>query len=107
MAEKSVITNLEKRIEQLIDDHKRLSGICSDLTRQCDKLKVENRQLAEEVKALNAQLAKEQLIEGLSGGGLNRDKARMRVNYLMREVDKCIALLSGRLNAMSEKEGNR
>ena len=34
-----------------------------------------------------------QLAEGLSGGGRNRAKARARVNRLMREVDRCIALL--------------
>ena len=34
-----------------------------------------------------------QLAEGLAGGSGNRDKARARVNRLMREVDKCIALL--------------
>ncbi len=64
MAEKSVITNIENRIRQLMDDHKRLSDQCAELT-----------------------------TEGLAGGSRNRDKARARVNRLMREVDKCIALL--------------
>ena len=34
-----------------------------------------------------------QLTEGLAGGSNNRDKARARVNQLMREVDKCLSLL--------------
>ena len=77
MAEKSVITNIENRIRQLMDDHKRLSDQCAELTAQRDNLKAENRTLT----------------EGLAGGSRNRDKARARVNRLMREVDKCIALL--------------
>ena len=42
MAEKSVITNIEARIRQLIDDHKRLSESCAELTAQRDNLKAEN-----------------------------------------------------------------
>ena len=38
MAEKSVITNIEARIRQLIDDHKRLSESCAELTAQRDKI---------------------------------------------------------------------
>ena len=45
MAEKSVITNIEARIRQLIDDHKRLSESCAELTAQRDNLKAENRTL--------------------------------------------------------------
>jgi hypothetical protein len=34
-----------------------------------------------------------QLAEGLAGGSQNREKARARINRLMREVDKCIAMV--------------
>ena len=34
------------------------------------------------------------LSEGLGGPAGDRDKARARINRLMREVDRCIALLS-------------
>ena len=74
MADKSVITNIEARVRQLIDDHKRLSDLCAELT------------------------------EGLAGGGRNREKARARVNRLMREVDKCIALLGQPLAAPTTQE---
>ena len=45
------------------------------------------------IRALDAEVGRMQLAEGLSGGGRNRAKARARVNRLMREVDRCIALL--------------
>lgn len=93
MAEKRVITNIEARVRQLIDDHKRLSKICDDLTAQRDAWRVEKRSLEERIKMLEAEVARMQLTEGLAGGGTNREKARARVNRLMREVDKCIALL--------------
>ena len=92
MADKSVITNIEARVRQLIDDHKRLSDLCAELTAQRDTLRSEKRTLEERVRELDAELARMQLTEGLAGGGRNREKARARVNRLMREVDKCIAL---------------
>lgn len=93
MAEKSVITNIENRIRQLMDDHKRLSDQCAELTAQRDSLKAENRTLQERIRELDGELSRMQLTEGLAGGSRNRDKARARVNRLMREVGKCIALL--------------
>jgi len=38
-------------------------------------------------------LPRMQLTEGRAGESRSREKARARVNRLMREVDKCIALL--------------
>lgn len=108
MADKSVITNIEARVRQLIDDHKRLSERCSELTAQRDALRIEKRSLEERIRILDAEVARMQLAEGLAGGGPNREKARARVNRLMREVDKCIALLgqSAALpNASSAKNG--
>lgn len=100
MADKSVITDLGGRIRQLIDDHKRLTTLCAELTAENGTLKAENRALLERRKELETELSRMQLTAGLTGDGYSRDKARARVNRLMREVDKCIALL-----ANSELEG--
>lgn len=93
MADKSVITNLENRIGRLIEDHRRLRSLSKELVAERDALRSANRTLEERVRELDAELARMQLTEGLSGESRNRDKARARVNRLMREVDKCIALL--------------
>lgn len=93
MADKSAIVNIETRVGQLIDDHKRLAVLCAELTAQRDTLRTENRSLQERVKELDTQLSRMQLTEGLTGESRDREKARARVNRLMREVDKCIALL--------------
>ncbi|MEG0789782.1 MAG: hypothetical protein RSB23_06435 [Alistipes sp.] len=93
MAEKSVIVNLEDRIGKLLADHARLVTLCAELSTQCDTLKVENRGLQEQIKDLHNQLSCTQLAEGLAGDSRNKAKAKARVNRLMREVDKCIALL--------------
>ncbi len=95
MVEKSVILkSLEARVGQLMSDHRRLSELCAALTAQRDGLKAENRSLQERIRGLESELSHLQLTEGLAGDSRNRDKARARVNRLMREVDKCIALLA-------------
>ena len=104
MADKSVITNIEARVGQLIADHRRLSELCAELTSQRDALKAEKRTLEERVRELDAELARMQLTEGLAGESRNREKARARVNRLMREVDKCIALLGRPLADRPEQE---
>lgn len=101
MADKSVIVNLEARIRQLIDDHKRLAEHCAALTAQRDALKAESRTQQERIRELDSELQRMQLTAGLAGAGHNREKARARVNRLMREVDKCIALL-GKPDAAQE-----
>lgn len=93
MTDKSVIVNLEARMRALIDDHRRLATLCGELTAQRDSLLSENRSLQERIRDLDAELQRMQLTEGLAGTSRDREKARARVNRLMREVDKCIALL--------------
>ena len=94
MADKRVITDLENRIRLLIDDHKRIAARCAELTAENGALKADNRQLLERQRQLESELSRMQLTAGLAGDDASRDKARARVNRLMREVDKCIALLS-------------
>ena len=57
MADKSVITNIEARVRQLIDDHKRLSDLCAELTAQRDTLRSEKRTLEERVRELDKCIA--------------------------------------------------
>ena len=45
-------------VRQLIDDHKRLSDLCAELTAQRDTLRSEKRTLEERVRELDAELAR-------------------------------------------------
>lgn len=107
MADKSVIANIEARIGKLIGEHARLSALCRELTVERDALKAENRRLEERIRSLDAEVGRMQLVEGLSGGGRNREKARARVNRLMREVDKCIALLESPRSADTTQDAEQ
>lgn len=107
MADKSAITNLEGRIGQLLDDHRWLAALCRELTAERDALRVANRALEERTRELDGRLARMQLAEGLAGGSREREQARARVNRLMREVDRCIALLGRAAELPAPKDEQR
>lgn len=94
MAEKSVITNLEKQVHRLMSIHQALTAQSEELKAEVASLRGENHRLESENRRLKSELDRKELTEGLSGRSNNSDKARARVNRLMREVDKCIALVS-------------
>ena len=99
MADKSVIVNIEARVRQLMGEHRDAVRLNRELTAERDALKAENRALKERIRALDAELARAQLAEGLAGGA--------RVNRLMREVDKCIALLRQPETGAEERQATK
>lgn len=94
MAEKKVISDIGALVERLVADHGRLAGLCTELSQERDLLKKENRGYRERIKELEKELAITQLGEGLGGVSRDQTKAIARVNRLIREVDKCIALMN-------------
>lgn len=93
MAEKAVIQSIREKISKLMTDNRQLREGNVKLSAQRDKLKADNRQLAEKIAELEKRINVLELKEGFAGGENNK-YARARVNRLMREVDKCIALLN-------------
>ena len=88
MAAQEIIANLAAQVRRLMAEHAKLRGLCDRMKTEGDALRKENRTLQERVRSL------EEEAEGLAGGGRNRERARARVNRLVREVDRCIALLN-------------
>ena len=93
MAEKGVIMKIAAQVERLIKAHATLAKACSALTAERDALREENKTLKLQIREQQQQLAHLQLSDGLSGGNADKEQARARINRLLREVDRCIALL--------------
>lgn len=94
MACKSIITHIEAQTEQVIARHEQLEKDYASLQGERDSLQREVRAQAEEIQQLKAQIKKLELTESLGGGVTDKAKSRARINLLLREVDKCIALLT-------------
>jgi len=94
MATREIIANLTAQVRRLMAEHAGQVELCGRLKADGDALRRENRALQERVRSLEEELSRVRLAQGLAGGGDDRDRARARVNRLVREVDKCIALLN-------------
>ena len=89
----AVIYDLNFKIDKLIklytsslEQNRRLEKQLSELQSELEQLKGENKELNEKIKTTRVASA-------ISGGNGSYE-AKMRINQLVREIDKCIALLN-------------
>ena len=93
MAENDIIKLLRGEVERLIADHERVSRQCRELTKERDKLLGQKHRLEERVREQETRIKSLELAEVMRGGDGNVERAKARVNSLLREVDRCIALI--------------
>lgn len=94
MACKSIIKHIEAQAQRIISQYEILEEQCQQLREERDSLRAELRQQEEQLREAKAEVQRLRLAEGLSGGNTDKAKSRARINLLLREVDKCIALLT-------------
>ena len=93
MPESPVVKSVKEKVGALIADNRKLRQELRKTTEQKEKLKAGNDELTAKIARLEKRIAVLELKEGMTATGDNK-LARARVNRLMREVDKCIALLN-------------
>jgi len=76
---------LRRSVEALIAEHDKLVELAARLNKLAAK--------EEEVKELKARYERAKFSGAILGGGEDAVTARRRVSELVREIDKCIALL--------------
>lgn len=94
MACKSIIAHIEAQTARIIGQYEKLEAEYVQLLQQRDALRAEARQREETIRDLKAEVERLRLAESLSGNTTDKTKSRARINRLLREVDKCIALLT-------------
>ena len=94
MACKSIINHITAQAERVISQHEKLEKDFREVCRERDALKLSLREHQEQIIELKEEVKRLRLAEGLSGAGSDKAKSRARINQLLREVDKCIALLT-------------
>ena len=97
MSSKALIDSIAKGAERLISENRRLRSEGVRLEAEKVRLKETNRHLAEKGALMERQLTVRDIASGFAGEETDRQGkkiARARVNRLLREVDKCMALLN-------------
>lgn len=93
MADNGVINSLDAKVKRLIKENERLLSHNQNLSAQIEALSSANRELRLNTAALQKRIGVLELAQGFAGQGDNK-RAQARINRLMREIDKCIALLN-------------
>lgn len=93
MSQKDIVKRLHDQVERLIADHERIAKECRELVKQRDKLLGEKHRLEERLREQDARIKSLELVGVMRGDDGNVERARARVNNLLREVDRCIAAI--------------
>ena len=93
MSQKDIVKRLHDQVERLIADHERIAKECRELVKQRDKLLGEKHRLEERLREQDTRIKSLELVGVMRGDDGNVERARARVNSLLREVDKCIAAI--------------
>ena len=93
MAQKDIVKRLHDQVERLIADHERISKECRELVKKRDKLLGEKHRLEERLREQETRIKSLELAGVMRGNSGDVERARARVNSLLREVDRCIAAI--------------
>ena len=85
---------LNRKLDELLERYNRLKSEVTDLKNGNDILKgmLQNRE--EKMKELEMKYERVKLSGALLGEGENAHEAKRKITELVREIDKCVALLN-------------
>ena len=84
---------LKRSVNALVEDHEKQSSLITELKSELSALKNKLAEKNEEVKELQTRYERAKFSGAILGNGGDAGTAKRRVSELVREIDKCIALL--------------
>ena len=97
MANNKIIEALAADVERLMKLHDSAVAEIAELREKSEEQRNKIRHLQEQFKEAKAEAAKASLREAIEGNTSNKSVARAHINRLLREVDKCIDMVSNRI----------
>lgn len=91
---KQIVESLKKKVARIIDDNRSLRQEVGRLNENYAKAVQEKRACEETIHRLNRRIEALEISRGLAGNHEDQRVARLRVNKLLREIDKCLALMN-------------
>lgn len=85
---------LSKKVDELLERYSGLERKNSELELEKELLKKELQEKAEKITELDAKIERLRITGALMGDEGGSAVARKRINELVREIDKCVALLN-------------
>ncbi len=84
---------LRRSVETLIAEHDKLVELATGLNNELSEARRQLAEKNEEVKELQTRYERAKFSGAILGSGEDAVTAKRRVSELVREIDKCIALL--------------
>lgn len=97
MTSKEIIATLTANVERLMKLHDGAMKEVAALREKSSEQSATIRSLQEQLRAAKAEAEKASLHAAIVGSVSNKAAARSHINRLLREVDKCIAMVSNRI----------
>ena len=97
MTSKEIIEGLSADIERLMKLHEEAMNEIVTLREKSGEQSAKIRTLQEQLREAKAEAEKASLHAAIAGSVSNKSAARSHVNRLLREVDKCIEMVSNRI----------
>lgn len=88
------VTSLQSKVEKLVHLHKKLAEENQKLSGEVDSLHKEKESLKIKLKVLEEKLQIRDLASMAGTQTNDRSALKSKINELVREIDKCIALLN-------------
>ena len=85
---------LNKKLDELFDKYSNLKAECADLKSGNVALKNQLNDRDARLKELEIKYERLKLSGALLGEGENAREAKKKINELVREIDRCVALLN-------------
>jgi chromosome segregation ATPase len=84
---------LRRSVESLVSEYERMVELTATLKNELSAVRQQLAEKNEEVKELQTRYERAKFSGAILGSGEDALTARRRVSELVREIDKCIALL--------------
>lgn len=84
---------LRRSVESLVSEHEKMIELASGLRNELSEARRQLTEKNEEVKELQTRYERAKFSGAILGTGEDAGSAKKRVSELVREIDKCIALL--------------
>ena len=97
MTSKDTVKTLVADVERLMKLHESAMAEVVALREKSNEQSQTIRSLQEQLRDAKAEVKKAALHAAIAGSVSNKAAARSHINRLLREVDKCIAMVSNRI----------
>tara|TARA_B100000780_G_C21089253_1_gene438941 strand:- start:1308 stop:1595 length:288 start_codon:yes stop_codon:yes gene_type:complete len=94
MSINNTLSNIELKVNKLINSYKELSLLNSNIDNEKHRLKVELSKKEIEINSLKEKIKLMNISKSVDVSSEDIKNTRMKINSYVREIDKCIALLN-------------